>query len=161
MEVWMSDKNIPVLPIIDLMEMEMRTSDEVKHLIGKTREFLYAVHKELTTTYDEGNHLVVAERLGMLANLLPSSSMAKAIAIKAYYKRKVEIMAEYINDPEKKKLGTTFIKDTAKDHCYSEFALMTLADETHTDIREQIGALRSILSTHKAEIEARIGGNQT
>jgi hypothetical protein len=53
------------------------------------------------------------------------------------------------------------IKDLAKDHCYAELALMTLADETHSDIREQIGALRSILSTHKAEIEARIGGNVT
>ena len=27
------------LPIVDLIDMEMKTSDEVKHLISKTREF--------------------------------------------------------------------------------------------------------------------------
>ena len=140
--------------------MEMKTSDEVRVLINKTREFLYTVHKGLVMPYDEGNHVIVAERLGLLANLLPSASMAKAISIKAYHKRKLEVMMEYLNDPVKKKLGTQIIKDMAKDHCYSELALMTLAEETHDDIREQIGALRSILSTHKAEIEARIGGHQ-
>ena len=87
--------------------------------------------------------------------------MAKAIAVKAYHKKKLETTLEYLNTPEKRKLGVTIIKDLAKDHCYAELGLMTLADETHSDIREQIGALRSILSTHKAEIEARIGGNQT
>lgn len=158
----MSDKdNLPSLPIVDLIDMEMKTSDEVKTLIAKTREFLYAVHKAISKPYDEGNHVIVAERLGLLANVLPSASMAKAIAVKAYHKRKLEVMLEYLNDPDKKKLGTLMIKDIAKDHCYSELALMTLAEETHSDIGEQIGALRSILSTHKAEIEARIGGHQT
>lgn len=156
----MSDKQIPTLPVVDLMDMEMKTSDEVKILINKTREFLYAVHKALSIHYDEGNHVIVAERLALLANALPSASMAKAISIKAFHKRKLEVMSEYLNDPDKKKLGTQMIKDIAKDHCYSELALMTLAEETHSDIGEQIGALRSILSTHKAEIEARIGGNQ-
>lgn len=156
----MSDKQIPTLPVVDLMDMEMKTSDEVKILINKTREFLYAVHKALSINYDEGNHVIVAERLALLANALPSASMAKAISIKAFHKRKLEVMSEYLNDPDKKKLGTQMIKDIAKDHCYSELALMTLAEETHSDIGEQIGALRSILSTHKAEIEARIGGNQ-
>jgi hypothetical protein len=87
--------------------------------------------------------------------------MAKAISVKAYHKRKLEIMLEYLNEPEKKKLGVTIIKDLSKDHCYAELSLMTLADETHSDIREQIGALRSILSAHKAELEARIGNNQS
>jgi hypothetical protein len=53
------------------------------------------------------------------------------------------------------------IKDLSKDGCYNELALMTLAEETHSDIVEQIGIFRSILSTHKAEIEAKIGYSQT
>lgn len=158
----MSDKAVIVpLPIVDLIDMDMKTSTEVKHLITKVREFLIFTHRAISTSYDEGNHVVVGERLSLLAGALPSASMAKAIAIKAYHKKKLEMMMEYLNNPEKKKLGVTIIKDLAKDHCYAEIALMTLADETHGDIREQIGALRSILSTHKAEIEARIGGNQT
>lgn len=153
---------ITPLPIIDLIDMEMKTSAEVKYLISKTREFLIHTHRIISSSYDEGNHVVVGERLSLLANALPSASMAKAIAIKAYHKRKLEVVLDYMNDPEKKKaFGLTMIKDIAKDHCYAELSLMTLADETHSDIREQIGALRSILSTHKAEIEARIGGNQT
>ena len=157
----MSEEVIINLPMIDLIDMDMKTSAEVKHLISKTREFLIVTYRAISSPYDEGNHVIVAERLSLLANVLPSASMAKAIAIKAFHKRKLEVMMEYINDPDKKKLGTQIIKDLAKDHCYAELALMTLADETHSDIREQIGALRSILSTHKAEIEARIGGNQT
>jgi hypothetical protein len=156
-----SDKVIIPLPIVDLIDMEMRTSAEVKQLISKVREFLIFTHRAISSSYDEGNHVVVGERLSLLAGALPSASMAKAIAIKAYHKKKLETMLDYLNNPEKKKLGVTIIKDLAKDHCYAELALMTLADETHGDIREQIGALRSILSTHKAEIEARIGGNQT
>lgn len=156
----MSDVIINPLPMIDMIDMEMKTSAEVKHLITKVREFLIVTYRSISHPYDEGNHVVVGERLSLLANALPSASMAKAIAIKAFHKRKLEIMLEYLNDPEKKKLGAMMIKDLAKDHCYAELALMTLADETHSDIREQIGALRSILSTHKAEIEARIGGNQ-
>ena len=150
-----------LLPIIDLIDMDMSTSQEVQHLLAKTREFLIFTHKAISVNYDEGNHIIVSERLSLLASVLPSASMAKAIAIKAYHKRKLEVMKEYLDNPEKKKLGVTIIKDLAKDHCYAELSLMSLAEETHSDIREQIGALRSILSTHKAEIEARIGGNQT
>lgn len=149
------------LPIIDLMEMDMKTSDEVNHLVNQTRKFLITVHQAISKNYDEGNYVIVAERLSLLANVLPSSSMAKAISVKAYHKKRLEVTSEYINNPEKKKLGMTLIKDIVKDHCYAELALMTLADETHSDIREQIGALRSILSAHKAEIEAKIGYNQT
>lgn len=149
------------LPVVDLIDMDMQTTDEVRSLISKTREFLMFTHKAISVSYDEGNHVIVSERLSLLANILPSASMAKAIAIKAYHKRKLEVMKEYLDNPEKKKLGVTIIKDLAKDHCYAELSLMSLAEETHNDIREQIGALRSILSTHKAEIEARIGGNQT
>lgn len=151
----------PSLPIIDIMEMDMKTSGETLNLIVQTRKFLVAVHHAISSNYDEGNYVAVGERLSMLANILPSSSMAKAIAIKAYHKKKLEVTSEYINNPEKKKIGMTMIKDLAKDHCYAELGLMTLADETHSDIREQIGALRSILSAHKAEIEAKIGYNQT
>ncbi len=151
----------PSMPIIDLMEMEMKTSEETLHLINQTRKFLVSVHQAISMNYDEGNYVIVAERLSLLANVLPSSSMAKAIAVKAYHKKKLEMTMEYVNNPEKKKLGMTIIKDIVKDHCYAEIALMTLADETHSDIREQIGALRSILSAHKAEIEAKIGYNQT
>jgi len=157
----MSEVKLHTLPIIDMIDMEMKTSVEVRHLITKTREFLIVTHRAISMPYDEGNHVVVSERLSLLASALPSASMAKAIAIKAFHKRKLEIMLDYLNDPERKKLGAMIIKDLAKDHCYAELALMTLADETHSDIREQIGALRSILSTHKAEIEARIGGNVT
>jgi len=154
-------KEAPSLPIIDLMEMDMKTSEETINLINQTRKFLVSVHHAITMGYDEGNYVIVGERLSLLANVLPSASMAKAIAVKAYHKKKLEVTIEYINNPEKKKLGMTMIKDLAKDHCYAELALMTLADETHSDIREQIGALRSILSAHKAEIEAKIGYNQT
>lgn len=151
----------PSLPIIDLLEMDMKTSAETTHLINQTRKFLISVHHAIATHYDEGNYVIVAERLSLLANTLPSASMAKAIAVKAYHKKKLEICLDYINNPDKRKIGMTMIKDLAKDHCYAEFALLTLADETHSDIREQIGALRSILSAHKAELEARVGYSQT
>jgi len=153
--------NEPRLDIIDLVDMEMNTDMEVLSLITKAREFLMSVHASLKEPYDEGNHVIVGERLTLLANVLPSATMAKAISIKAFHKKKLEVMVGYLNDPEKKKLGTQMIKDIARDHCYSELALMTLADETHDDIKEQIGSLRSILAIHRAEIEARIGGNQT
>lgn len=158
----MSDKQmIPTLPVIDLMDMEMSKSDEVKFLIDQVRRFLNIVHRALSEQIDEGNIVLVQERLQMLSNVLPSSSMAKAIAIKAFHKRKLELTVKYINDPEFKKLGTQMIKDLSKDGAYNELALMTLAEETHSDIVEQIGIFRSILSTHKAEIEAKIGYSQT
>jgi hypothetical protein len=159
----MSDvvKEFPTLPIVDLLQMEMMTEEQTLNLLIQARKFLANVHTAISSRYDEGNYVVVGERLNLLANVLPSASMAKAIAIKAYHKRKLTMQLEYINDPEKKKLGMTMIKDLAKDHCYAEIGLMSLADETHSDIREQIGALRSILSAHKAELEARIGSNQT
>lgn len=153
--------SFPTLPIIDLLDMEMATAEQTANLINQARRFLASVHASISSRYDEGNYVVVGERLNLLANVLPSSSMAKAIAIKAYHKKKLIVQLEYINDPDKKKLGMTMIKDLAKDHCYAEIGLMSLADETHSDIREQIGALRSILSAHKAELEARIGSNQT
>lgn len=157
----MSEQDYPCLPIVDLLEMEMNTEIQTKELINNIRRFLNVVHKAISARYDESNYVAVNQRLTMLANILPSASMAKAIAIKAFHKKKLVIQLEYINDPDKKKLGMTAIKDLAKDHCYAEIGLMSLADETHADIREQIGALRSILSAHKAELEARIGGNQT
>lgn len=152
---------IPTLPIIDLIDMEMSQSDEVKQLIDNTRRFLNVVHRALSEPFDEGNIVLVQERLQLLSNILPSSSMAKAISIKAFHKRKLELTTKYLNDPEAKKLGTQMIKDLAKDGAYNELALMTLAEETHSDIVEQIGIYRSILSTHKAEIEAKIGYSQT
>jgi hypothetical protein len=151
----------PQLPVVDLIEMDMQSSEEVKKLISQTRKFLVHVHNSISSNYDEGNHIEVEARLRLLAGILPSASMAKAIATKAFHKRKLDVTQEYLNTPEKKKLGVTIIQVLAKDHCYAELSLMTLADETHADIKTQIDALRSILSTHKAEIEARMGGHQT
>ena len=155
------DKPIPTLPIIDLIDMDMSRSEEVKMLIDHVRRFLNIVHRALSEPIDEGNIVMVQERLQILSNVLPSSSMAKAIAIKAFHKHKLELTIGYLNNPEMKKLGTQRIKDLSKDGCYNELALMTLADETHSDIVEQIGIFRSILSTHRAEIEAKIGYSQT
>ena len=155
------NKIIPTLPVVDLLEMEMSRSEEVTFLIDQVRKFLNVVHKVVSIHVDEGNMIMVNEKLSTLSQMLPSASMAKAIAIKAFHKRKLELTVKYLSDEATKKLGPQMIKDLAKDGCYNEFALLTLAEETHSDISEQIGVFRSILSTHKAELEARVGFSQT
>lgn len=157
----MIDENIPTLPVVDLLDMEMSKSEEVDFLIDKIRQFLNIVHKVCSNPIDEGNIVMVQEKLKQLSQMLPSASMAEAIAVKAFHKRKMELTVKYLNDPQTKKLGTQMIKDLAKDGCYNEFALLTLAHGTHSDLTDQIGIFRSILSAHKAELEARVGFSQT
>lgn len=154
-----NDLQIPFLPIIQILNGDY--DDRMDELKEKIRGFLNSVFKITSMPYDEGNHIVVEERLKDLSNILPSSSMAKAIAIKVFHKKKLEMMHHYLSDPETKKMGISIVKDLAKDSCYDELALLSLAEDTHQDLIEQIGAIRSVLSTHKAELMARVSFNQT
>ena len=67
--------SFPTLPIIDLLDMEMATAEQTANLINQARRFLASVHASISSRYDEGNYVVVGERLNLLANVLPSSSI--------------------------------------------------------------------------------------
>ncbi len=151
--------NIPLLPISEIINSDMTKSAEVTKHINQTRAFLSSVHKALSVKYDEGNMMAVEERLRLLCNALPSATMANSICIKAFHKRKLELTLQYLNDSSYNKIGTQMIKDIVKDSCGDEFALLNLSEGTHKDIETQIEALRSILSAHKAELNARVGYN--
>ena len=153
--------SFPTLPIIDLLDMEMATAEQTANLINQARRFLASVHASISSRYDEGNYVVVGERLNLLANVLPSSSMAKAIAIKAYHKKKLIVQLEYINDPDKKKLGLTMIKDLAKDHAANGVA-MRLTDGIYgmdLDSRLSMEKLIEVIAHEMVHIKQFVMGN--
>lgn len=116
------------------------------------KDFIKKVDEVLAEAYQEDNIEAIKARLTQLGGLLPSATKATALALELLHKRKESVMVGMLNDENSKKWGTSIIKEIAKDRCAEELANLEEAKGLHEDIKEQIGALRTILSLHKEEL---------
>lgn len=142
------------------LEFDMLSKAESDKLKKQVKDFISVAMVELKKKYDSDDPKKVSHRLTLLAQLLPSISVAGAISTKAYHKRKSELMNKHIANPETKKLGVLMIKDMAKDECYDEMALMELTKSVREDLKEEIGALRTQLSYYREELSLKLGKHQ-
>ena len=138
------------------LEEEMAEAENIVSSRNEIRNFFETIDRVLSTDYDQTNIEAVKGRLFDLANLLPSTTSASALAKKLFHKRKLRITENLLADMEYKKLGTNMIKDLAKDKCYEEIELLGYADNIHKSVLEQIGVLRSIVSLYKEELGSRV-----
>jgi hypothetical protein len=139
------------------IRFEMLSQEQADKLKTDVRAFLAAVLMELKKKYNSDEPGDVSKRLTFLAQLLPTTSVANAIALKAYHKRKSEITKVALLDPDQKKLGVQMIKDMAKDDCYDEIALLEFTKDIRSDLTEEIGALRTQLSYYREELHLKVG----
>jgi hypothetical protein len=142
------------------LAFDMLSKEASEKLKKQVKDFISVAMVELKKKYNSDDPKAVSKRLTLLAQLLPSISVAGAISTKAYYKRKSELMTQHVANPETKKLGVLMIKDMAKDQCYDEMALMELTKSVREDLKEEIGALRTQLSYYREELSLKLGKHQ-
>jgi len=138
------------------LEEEMVEAESIISLRTQIKNFFETIDRVLATEYDQTNIEAVKGRLFDLANVLPSTTSASAMAKKLFHKRKLRITETLLADPDYKKLGTNMIKDLSKDKCYEEIELLEYSDNIHKTVLEQIGVLRSIVSLYKEELGSRV-----
>ena len=138
------------------LEEEMAEAENIVSTRNEIRNFFATINRVLSTEYDQTNIEAVKGRLFDLANILPSTTSASAMAKKLFHKRKLRITESLLADMEYKKLGTNMIKDLAKDKCHEEIELLDYADNIHKTVLEQIGVLRGIVSLYKEELGSRV-----